>query len=355
VALTAICWSAVLQAAPAHASQQTLDEVARLLEQGRLAQAAKQAEIHLKQDPGDLQMRFMQGVIAAEQKQSKQAIEIFSGLTRDYPDLPEPYNNLAVVYAAEGKEREAVAVLEQAVRANPGYATAHENLGDLYARMAAGAYAKALQLDEARKAVQVKMALVAQVVSRPSGERQPAAARADAAKSERLASLVAGAQSAARVEAVRPGGVAGQAGGAPASQEEVPPAGGESLQPAPERSERALKSTSSAEVEAAVNAWAEAWAAKDLEHYLGAYSEGFTPVDGSSFSAWKETRRQRIVGKPSISVSLQDLVVSVDGDRATAQFRQHYAAGALKTMMRKTLEFKREQGHWRIVREGAGA
>jgi len=61
--------------------------------------------------------------------------------------MPEPYNNLAVLYAAEGQERKAAEALEQAIRTNPSYTTAHENLGDLYARMASEAYAKALQLD----------------------------------------------------------------------------------------------------------------------------------------------------------------------------------------------------------------
>ena len=119
--------------------QEAVDEVSRLLEQGKAPQAAKQAEAYLKQNPADVQMRFLQGVIAAEQRQNAQAIKIFTALTRDYPSLPEPYNNLAVLYAAEGQERKASEVLEQAIRTNPSYATAHENLGDLYARMASDA------------------------------------------------------------------------------------------------------------------------------------------------------------------------------------------------------------------------
>ncbi|MGC4441925.1 hypothetical protein ABXW85_23975, partial [Streptococcus suis] len=69
-----------------------------------------------------------------------------------------PYNNLAVLYAAEGKERKASEILELAIRTNPSYATAHENLGDLYARMASEAYSKALQLDSRRQAIQPKLA-----------------------------------------------------------------------------------------------------------------------------------------------------------------------------------------------------
>src|SRR5256885_14783883 len=79
-----------------HASQEAVDEVSRLLEQGKAPQAAKQAEAYLKQNPADVQMRFLQGVIAAEQRQNAQAIKIFTALTRDYPSLPEPYNNLEI-------------------------------------------------------------------------------------------------------------------------------------------------------------------------------------------------------------------------------------------------------------------
>lgn len=67
-----------------------MDEVSRLLEQGKAPQAAKQAEAYLKQNPADVQMRFLQGVIAAEQRQNAQAIKIFTALTRDYPSLPRP-------------------------------------------------------------------------------------------------------------------------------------------------------------------------------------------------------------------------------------------------------------------------
>ena len=128
-------------------------EVAKLLEQGKLSEAAQRAQNHLKQNANDVQMRFLQGVIATEQRKYDQAIQIFTALTQDYPGLPEPYNNLAVVYAAKGEERKAAQVLEQAIRTNPSYATAHENLGDLYARMASDAYAKALQLDGSGKAM----------------------------------------------------------------------------------------------------------------------------------------------------------------------------------------------------------
>lgn len=155
---------AVYGSSAAWADQVAVDEIAGLLEQGRLEQAAKRADAYVKHNPSDIQVRFLQGVIATEQGSNAKAIDIFTAISREYPQLPEPFNNLAVLYAAQGEERKAVEVLESAIRTNPSYATAHENLGDLYARMASEAYTKALQLDDSRKALQPKLSLITQIV-----------------------------------------------------------------------------------------------------------------------------------------------------------------------------------------------
>ena len=138
-------------------------EVQQLVDQGKINDAAQRVQTLLKQSPQDVQLRFLQGVIAAEQQKYDQAIQVFTALTRDHPQLPEPYNNLAVLHAAKGEDRKAAQVLEQAIRTNPSYATAHENLGDLYARMAGDAYAKALQLDNNRKPAPPKLSLIKQI------------------------------------------------------------------------------------------------------------------------------------------------------------------------------------------------
>lgn len=159
-----VCACAVYGSSAAWADQVAVDEISGLLEQGRLEQAAKRADAYVKHNPSDIQVRFLQGVIATEQGSNAKAIDIFTAISREYPQLPEPFNNLAVLYAAQGEERKAVEVLESAIRTNPSYATAHENLGDLYARMASEAYTKALQLDDSRKALQPKLSLITQIV-----------------------------------------------------------------------------------------------------------------------------------------------------------------------------------------------
>jgi Flp pilus assembly protein TadD len=98
-------------------------------------------------------------VILTEQGRSHEAFDVFFVLTQDHPEFAEPYNNLAVIYAARGEYERARELLESAIRVNPEYATAYENLGDVYARLASQAYEKAAKLDVANRGAHVKLAL----------------------------------------------------------------------------------------------------------------------------------------------------------------------------------------------------
>lgn len=137
-----------------------LVDVQRLYYSGKAGAAIQRADLFLATTPTDPQMRFMKGVMLADAKRDAEAIALFQKLTEDHPDLAEPYNNLAALYAAGGDYAKARATLEQALRTNPSYATAHENLGDVYAALAAQSYARALKLDPANVTVPPKLALV---------------------------------------------------------------------------------------------------------------------------------------------------------------------------------------------------
>lgn len=376
-------------------------EVAQLLQQGKATQAAQRADAYLRKQPADVEMRFLRGVIATEQKQNVQAIKIFQALIRDYPGMPEPYNNLAVLYAADGQERKAAQTLEQSMRTNPSYTTAHENLGDLYARMASDAYAKALQLEGAPKQAAPKLALITQIVpaSLANSKNALVQARADVAPTPvPTPSPAPTASPAAPATAPVPAVIAQVApapvpktaptpaptpapaplpkpsaspapspASSPVPAPAVPPAAAaepakavaaapvaKPAAPAVETKPKPPRDTAKADVERVVNAWAQAWEKQDMPGYLAAYSEHFSPAGGGSLSNWKDERRQRIVGKQAIVVNVRNLQVTVDGDQASAKFRQYYAAGALKTTTRKTLAMRLEKGHWRIVRETTG-
>lgn len=144
-----------------------LSDVQRLYYAGQTDAAMQLAERTLQARPSDPQLRFMKGVMLADAQRNAEARTVFEKLNDDYPDLAEPYNNLAALYAQAGDYPRARAALEQALRTNPGYATAHENLGDVYVELAAQAYARALQLDVTNISAGPKLALARQLTRPP--------------------------------------------------------------------------------------------------------------------------------------------------------------------------------------------
>jgi Flp pilus assembly protein TadD len=137
-------------------------DVAKLRRDGQTAAALERADRFIAEHPRDAQMRFLRAVILGDLGRDDDAIPALERLTEDFPDLPEPYNNLAVLYAARGDYDKAKAALDQALRLRPSYATALENLGDVYAALAARSYAGALGLESDRPGVARKLATVRQ-------------------------------------------------------------------------------------------------------------------------------------------------------------------------------------------------
>lgn len=317
--------SAALSAPLAMAQAEDYAEVNRLLRAGQMSEALSKADAFLAGKPRDPQMRFLKGVIQTESGKTSEAITTFTKLTEDYPELPEPYNNLAVLYAGQSQFDKARAALEMAIRTNPSYATAHENLGDVYAKLASQAYSKALQLDASNTGVQPKLSLIRNLFAADAKGVRPTTVAA--------APAPAPAAPAAPAPAAKPA--------AP-----QPPA----AQPAP-----APATDAQADVEAAVQAWAKAWSSKNMQGYLGAYAPNFTPTGGQSRKDWEADRRARIVPRSRIEVGVSDLNITVNGDRATARFRQAYNSDNLNVSSRKTLDMVRSGNRWLILRESTGS
>ena len=173
--LRVLALAAGLSVSFAHADEYA--DVNRLISAGQYTQALAKAEQYVASKPRDPQMRFLIGVIQSETGNTGEAVTTFTRITQDYPELPEPYNNLAVLYASQNEFDKARAALEMAIRTNPGYATAHENLGDIYAKLASQAYSKALQLDGGNVGLLPKLALIRQLLTPPVAKSpKPAAA-----------------------------------------------------------------------------------------------------------------------------------------------------------------------------------
>ncbi len=104
---------------------------------------------------------------------------------------------------------------------------------------------------------------------------------------------------------------------------------------------------------AMITLWAAAWSARDVERYLGFYAKDFVPPENISRDAWQEKRRDRILGKQHISVTISELGVEMLGEnRAIARFAQTYEADKYREVAApKTLILTREAGEWHIADE----
>ena len=147
------------------------EDVLRLMRAGQLDEAGALITNGLENQPGNPQLRFLKGMLENERGLQDEAYTTFQRLTQDFPELPEPYNNLAVLEAARNRLPEALALLEAAIRLNPDYATAHQNLGDIHARLAARSYARALTLDPGNPVLRPRITTLDQLLASPVATR----------------------------------------------------------------------------------------------------------------------------------------------------------------------------------------
>jgi ketosteroid isomerase-like protein len=260
-----------------------------------------------------------------------------------------------------------------AIRTHPSYATAHENLGDVYARLASQAYDKALQLDTNNTGAQVKLAVVRDLVGGGKGAQKPTMTAAVKPSAPAPAPAIAPAPVKAATPAPAPTQVA-QAPAPKPTQAPVPPVTPAPVKPTPSPAATATPAAKPSptpaptpapapvaasgdapkEILSAVSAWASAWSTKDMAGYLGAYSSDFKTPGGVARKAWEADRRARIEGKSKIQVTVQSPQVTVSGDTATVNFRQLYDSDKLDVASRKTLIMVKKDGRWLIREERAG-
>jgi tetratricopeptide (TPR) repeat protein len=322
-------------------------DVNKHVKAGQYADALAKADSFLAQRPRDAQMRFLKGLILTEQNKPAEAIVIFTKLTEDFPDLPEPYNNLAVLFAASGQYDKARAALEMAIRTNPTYATAHENLGDVYAKLASQAYDKALQLDSGNSGAKSKLTMVRTLIGNTNGGTNP-----------KVANTTVATPTPSPAKSVAPAPVAVVKAEPP--KLEVKPET-KSLPKIDSHAEAKPIAKSDPEdanrddVLKTVNNWAKEWSSKDVKGYLSYYGNDFQTPKGESRKAWADERRSRIEGKGRIQIKIDSPKVTFSGNVATVKFRQSYTSDRLTASSKKTLLLEKQGGKWLIKQEHAGS
>lgn len=366
--LLAVAVAAAMGVGAAYGQNADLQDINRLLKAGQTQQALDRVNTYLSTKPKDAAGRFIRGLAQAELGKTNDAIMTFQSLTEDYPELPEPYNNLAVLYSSKGQFEKARVALELAIQTHPSYSTAHENLGDIYAKLASQAYDRALQLDKGNGGVATKLNLVRDLFStNPKAMTAPRApaptivAAAPPAPLPPAPAVVAKAPVQAPVAPPAPPAAVAKAPAAPAAAPVAAPAPTPVATPAakppapPPPPAPAPAADASADVLAAVNKWARDWAHRNPDGYLSAYAKSFRPEDGTSRASWAETRRERLTTPRSIKVELLGTTVEMtSATEAKVTFRQAYSSDALQTRTRKTLTLVKEGQRWLISRERVG-
>ncbi|WP_051534754.1 tetratricopeptide repeat protein [Deefgea rivuli] len=350
----------------AHAGE--AEDIQQLLRAKQFVQAIERADKFLVKSPKDAQVRFLRAIALTEAGRNDEAIKAFTKLSEDYPHLPEPYNNLAVLYANSNQFDKARSALQMAIQTNPSYAIAHENMGDLYARLASQAYDKALQLENNNSQVQTKLKLVStlfnpnQVPSAPVKAATaavpvkaapvpvatpiPVVAKASATAPAKVALITPQPTLPATVATKPPAKATVAPTSAPTASATVKP----SPSPVPKTNER---NADRQQVIASVENWANAWSKQNVGGYVGSYAKGFKAPGGRS--AWEKDRQLKISGPKSINVQVDILKVDfIDDDTAKVKLRQDYKSDRLSSSTVKTLTLQKSGNRWLILEERIG-
>lgn len=343
----------------------------------------------------DAEARLRQALELADSGQRSEAESLLRGLIAEYPARPEPYNNLAALYAAEGRLEEARTVLEQALHADPAYAAVYDNLSSLNLSIARRAYARALPLDgDARPSLRTVQAMALAVPAEPdpllvaAAEPQPvvepvavtqAASEPEAAVEPQPAVEPVEPQqeekAVAEAEEVVAPEPAVEAELVVAPEPEIVAEVGPVVEPEPEpevaapfepemfidtaapaepeplAEPEAQPLSPEAEVRAALERWAAAWSAQDVEGYLAAYAEAFTPRDGDR-EEWVASRRQKLSSPQWIRIELDDWAFEPRAGGMRVTLKQRYTSDRYRDYGRKRIDLRRDaEGAWRITAE----
>jgi len=303
------------------ASANEIQDINKLFKTNQHAEALKRIDTYLTSKPKHAQARFLKGLILTTQHKTNDAIGIFVSLTEDYPELPEPYNNLAVLYAGLGQYDKAKDALEMAIRNHPNYATAHENLGDIYSKLASQAYDRALQLDRNNTTTQAKVARIHNLLA----QNKPSAVKPQAA--------------APRATPVSTKAVAA----APEPVSSTEPAIG-----------KTLTADDSAEVLKTLHEWVEVWSSQNTSKYLDLYAADFKTPNGESRDQWEADSKVRISTPKYIEINVSNEKVSFpDESHATVTFHQSYRSDYLITSFDKVMLLVKSENKWLIQEERA--
>ena len=250
------------------------------------------------------------------------------------PNDPRLANNLAYLLANRRlRLDEALSLARQAVARDPKRATYHDTLGVVLQLRgdeagARQAFERGLALEPGNGALRQRLAQSATPIAiKTAAVQTPAPAPTPAAAVPPVAPVAAPAAVAAK-PAVAPVAKAAAPAVAPAA-----PADAGKL------------------VAGRLEAWRQAWEAKDSARYLSFYGSAFVPAGNKPRAAWETDRRAKLGKKGEIKVQLGTPSIKADGEVVLVSFEQRYQSGNYSDVVQKQLEWVKDGGDWKIRRE----
>lgn len=274
-------------------------------------QAQIEIDTLLKLDGDNPQLLFINGVLLSETNKINEAIKVFEGLTKTHPNLPEPYNNLAVLYAQQGDFQKAKYTLEQSIKTHPSYAIAYINLGDIYTRMASESYNKALQIDDSNKSTKTKLSLIKKLFN-----FQPVQKNIEIANNLKI-----------KYDAIKID------------------------EPDSKKIDTAIKKIDLVEVESFINFWKTSWEQQNFESYINYYSLKFKNNNGQNFQQWKAHRKPRVTNKDKIEITLINVKIKELNNGFEVSFIQEYKSGNMDSTTNKKLIIDTSDNELKIINE----
>jgi tetratricopeptide (TPR) repeat protein len=299
----------------------TLQEMQTELDSAQYARASTTGLELLRQQPDDPRLLFLTAFAFQKNNQAKQAIHYYQEVISAHPELPEPRNNLAIIYLQKGEYDEAVKLLIASLNTHPAYATAYKNLNTLYQGLASEAYRKALNDDVPPTNVLNKIQLteLSELQQPVIVDSKPIQTPAQIAKLD------------TQLEA-----------------------------PAPAKNTVIAKAQVKPVVDTVadkkqliqfVKNWANAWSEQQFEQYASAYSASYTG-QYPDHKEWLKQRRKRIVSADKIKVSLSNFKVkSNKPDIAVIDFHQAYQSSTYHDNVLKRIQLNKINNVWKISRE----
>ncbi len=325
-------------------SKTSYGDIQLLINQGEYKEALKLTENQLSANKSDIKLQFMKGLVLTRLDRYGEAEKVFIQLTVDNPELPEPFNNLAVVYAAQGKYTEAEEALKNAINTHPSYATAHENLGDIYAKMASRAYNQALELDTSNKVAREKLSLVNDLISAPPEPDKTVVASVKPQKVEPVTAVKPAVRAVPEPEIITIPAKSEPTPELIENKSVVPPVKKVDVEEDIAQNRKAVERT--------IKNWANAWSAQDVDGYLANYGQEFIPPKRMSRSQWEQDRRRRLRRPSFIKITLTDIKINLHGkDYAEIKFTQAYQSDTYGDKVKKEILMRKVSNSWLITQE----